>query len=317
MDGPLSAFAVLRPAFCVMSPPTHLYRSATLATSPYSPIFRRIGTFASSRPLLQDQPAVLHAKVEVVARVSSTPTRPICRVYDLRAEYTPYHKGWDLQHALADELKQDPEASDALILLEHEPVYTLGTASRLENVLFNAREVRRDPNEGSDVDGMIGDAIIVRTERGGEVTYHGPGQLVVYPILNLRRHKMDLHWYLRSLEHTVIDMMEREYNIHADRKDGLTGVWVGNEKVCAMGLKVSKWVTMHGLAINVHTDLKPFSRIIPCGISDHGVSSLHQLLSRDVCLHRARECLIESFDDTFGPYEFITAPLPPPQDKSR
>lgn len=241
---------------------------------------------------------------------TSMSERPKCRVFDLRAGCVPYHQGWELQHALADELKEDSSASDAIVLLEHQPVYTLGTASRLEHVLFDAREVRRNDcgisntREDRREIGIAGDTMVVRTERGGEVTYHGPGQLVLYPIVNLRRHKMDLHWYLRSLEEAVIHMLHREYGLHASRKQGLTGVWVDDSKVCAIGLKVSKWVTMHGLALNVRTDLKPFSRIVPCGIDSHSVSSIHQLVSRSVCVDRARESLLHSFDHTFGPYDF-------------
>lgn len=230
--------------------------------------------------------------------------RPLCRVFDFRTGCVPYHHGWELQHALVDELKRDPMAPDTVVLLEHQPVYTLGTASCMQNVLFDAREVRRD-DFASAVVGEAGDAIVVRTERGGEVTYHGPGQLILYPILNLHRHKKDLHWYLRALEDTVIHMLHREYGLRASRKEGLTGVWVDEEKVCAIGLKVSKWITMHGLALNVRTDLSPFSRIVPCGINSHGVSSLHRLVSPDVCIHRARESLLESFDAIFGPYDFV------------
>lgn len=236
---------------------------------------------------------------------------PKCRILDLRDAYVPYRQAWDLQHALVDQLKQDPEAPDSLILLEHQPVYTLGTASRLENVLFPAPHVHHPPNFVSstsayDTNATNGreDIHIVRTERGGEVTYHGPGQIVVYPIMNLRRHKMDLHWYLRSLEDVVITMLKEEYALKAERKHGLTGVWVADQKVCAMGLKVSKWITMHGFALNVNMDLAPFKRIIPCGISNYGVSSLHLLTPDAHCQMRAREGIIRAFDKTFGPYEF-------------
>lgn len=301
-----------------MPPPTHIARLPfrTGLTKPNTTdkvqiprqTRRQATANASARPLLRaTQPQPSHSSNPLL----KDSIRRKCRVFDFRTGAIPYHKGWDFQHAVADELKMDEQAPDALILLEHEPVYTLGTASKLDHVLFNAREVRRnESDEPKNENENRGEAIIVRTERGGEVTYHGPGQLVVYPILNLRRHKMDLHWYLRSLEDAVIHMLDCEYNIQAGRKEGLTGVWVGDEKICAMGLKVSKWITMHGLAINVHTDLQPFSRIVPCGIQSHGVSSIHRLLSREVCLKRARESFIESFDAIFGPYEFITSPLP-------
>lgn len=221
-----------------------------------------------------------------------------CRVFD-HHQPVPYQDGWAMQHELVNEMKKDSDASDALVLLEHEPVYTLGTASKVENVLFDADELRfgQTPHQK-------GLPMLVRTERGGEVTYHGPGQLVAYPILNLNRHKKDLHWYLRSLEDVVIDMVEQNYGLTAGRKDGLTGVWVGDVKICAMGLKVSKWITMHGLALNVKANLEPFKRIIPCGISEHGVSSLHLLAQgRDISMQDAKRQLIESFSRVFGPYD--------------
>jgi lipoyl(octanoyl) transferase len=137
------------------------------------------------------------------------------------------------------------------------------------------------------------------------VTYHGPGQLVAYPIINLDRHRRDLHWYLRKLEDVVILMLGREYGLNAGRKDGLTGVWVGDDKVCALGLKVTKWITMHGLALNVTTDLYPFERIVPCGIAHHGVTSLKALLgeSKAVSMDAARDQLAAAFRDVFGPYD--------------
>lgn len=230
----------------------------------------------------------------------------------MRDGCVPYREAWDLQHALVDQLKRDPEAPDSLILLEHHPVFTLGTASRLENVLFPAPYIQKRRHDSDSVSDDVSschsegwkDIHIVRTERGGEVTYHGPGQIVVYPILNLRRHRMDLHWYLRSLEELVITMLREEYALDAERKEGLTGVWVADKKICAIGLKVSKWITMHGFALNVHMDLAPFKRIIPCGISNYGVSSLHLLVRDARCHIRAREGIIRAFDKTFGPYEF-------------
>ena len=218
----------------------------------------------------------------------------------------PYQDAWDLQHELVTSMKKDTETPDTIILLEHEPVYTLGTASKLEHVLFDAEELRR----GQTCQEEKTTPMLIRTERGGEVTYHGPGQLVAYPIMNLTRHKKDLHWYLRTLEQTVIGMLRDFYGLDACRKEGLTGVWVGDVKVCAMGLKVSKWITMHGLALNVCTDMEAFERIVPCGLSEHGVSSLHLLTggSVDVTMDKARAHLTESFQRTFGPYEVVHMP---------
>jgi lipoyl(octanoyl) transferase len=230
-----------------------------------------------------------------------------CRLIDVRDRAVPYREGWAWQKALVDQLREDDSASDVLILLEHQPVYTLGTASKIEHVLFNADELRCDEDDRNCTEEDTPQ--LVRTERGGEVTYHGPGQLVVYPIVNLGRHQRDLHWYLRKLEDVVILMLEREYGIQAGRKRGLTGVWVGDEKVCAMGLKVTKWITMHGLALNVTTDLSPFKRIVPCGIDDHGVTSLHKLIgvSEIVTMDNARAQMAAAFCEVFGPYDAIVS----------
>lgn len=227
-----------------------------------------------------------------------------------------YEEAWNWQHAIAKRLRQNEAEADVLLMLQHSPVYTLGTASKLEYVLFDSEEFQLAPVPGESVVKQAATSSrsssetpeLVRTERGGEVTYHGPGQLVVYPILNLNRHKRDLHWYLRQLEETVIVLLEREYGILASRKDGLTGVWVGNEKIAAMGLKVSRWVTMHGLALNVNLELEPFNRIVPCGISeeDLGVTSLQKLLPvENICLVTVRKQYAKSFCDIFGPYGFV------------
>ncbi len=225
----------------------------------------------------------------------------------MRDACIPYQDAWDWQHGLVQELKDDREALDALLLVEHEPVYTLGTASKLEHVLFEGKELRcADTSlQRNGPSGRNQPAALIRTERGGEVTYHGPGQLVAYPILNLHRYKLDLHWYLRSLEDVVLEMLRVHYGLPATRKKGLTGVFVGEDKICALGLKVSKWITMHGLALNVSTDLAPFRRIIPCGIDDRGVTSLAALLGpENVCMHAARDNFAASFAKVFGLLSF-------------
>lgn len=240
------------------------------------------------------------------SETADTPSkqRPTCRLLDIRHRCIPYPEGWRLQHSLVQQLKNDPSAEDALVLLEHDPVYTLGTASKLDNVLFNAHELRCADlaHTDSDCERLWSQhaPMLVRTERGGEVTYHGPGQLVAYPILNLHRHKQDLHWYIRSLEQVVIHMLQKFYNLQAERKQGLTGVWVDDKKVCAMGLKVSKWITMHGLALNVDMDLTPFRRIIPCGIHNYSVTSLAAILgSNAVSMQAVREHFTHAFCDVF------------------
>jgi lipoyl(octanoyl) transferase len=173
---------------------------------------------------------------------------------------------------------------DSLILLQHEAVLTLGTGSTTDNIVTRAEEL---PFE------------VVRTTRGGEVTYHGPGQLVAYPILDLRaNHQPDLHWYLRTLEEVVIGALG-EFGVQGTRIDGLTGVWVGERKLCAIGVKVSRWVTMHGFALNVRTDLADFRHIVPCGIRGRQVGSLHELVP-DVQVPQVRDAVLEHFARQFG-----------------
>nr|GMD91059.1 octanoyltransferase LIP2p, chloroplastic-like isoform X1 [Ipomoea batatas] len=146
----------------------------------------------------------------------------------------------------------------------HHPVYTLGAAGSEEYLRFDQKNAPFD---------------VYRTERGGEVTYHGPGQIVMYPIINLRYQKMDLHWYLRALEEVIIRTLSSSFSIKASRVEGLTGVWVGDQKLAAIGIKVSQWITFHGLALNVTTDLAAFQQIVPCGIQDRRVGSIKELQS--------------------------------------
>src|SRR5262245_253244 len=165
--------------------------------------------------------------------------------------------------------RQRGEAPDTLFLLEHEPVFTLGRNARRENVLFPEVALRARGFDVFDVG------------RGGDVTYHGPGQLVAYPVFELPPDRRDVHRYVRDLEEVMIRTC-RDYGITASRIPGLTGAWVGSEKIGAIGVRISRWVTSHGLAFNVATDLHPFQLIVPCGISDRGVTSLERLLGRAV-----------------------------------
>jgi lipoyl(octanoyl) transferase len=183
---------------------------------------------------------------------------PNCRLYE--SGLTPYRPAWAWQQARLNERKQDPSLPDVLWLLEHPPVYTLGQGADLGFLKF-------DPQGG--------DYELHRVERGGEVTYHCPGQLVGYPIFNLTRHRPDLHWYLRQLEEVVIRTLAH-YGLQGERQPGLTGVWIDDRKVAAVGIKVSRWITMHGLALNVCPDLAGFDQIVPCGLADRAVGSLDQ-----------------------------------------
>lgn len=174
----------------------------------------------------------------------------------------PYAIALNWQRALLQSRRENPDQNDVLMLLEHPPVYTLGQGSSLEFLKF-------DPAH-HDVD-------LYYTERGGEVTHHCPGQLVGYPILNLRRYQTDLHWYLRQLEKVLIQALAH-YDLPGERISGLTGVWVKGHKVAAIGIKASRWITMHGFALNVCPDLSGFQNIVPCGIADKPVGSLEQFL---------------------------------------
>ena len=178
---------------------------------------------------------------------------------------------------------QDPTLDDVLILLEHPPVYTLGQGASLEFLKF-------DPHQAQDK--------IYRVERGGEVTYHCLGQLVGYPILNLQRHRKDLHWYLRQLEEVLIRVL-LAYGLPAERLPPLTGVWVDGYKVAAIGIKVSRWITMHGFALNVCPDLSGFGQIVPCGIADKPVGSIAQWIP-DITVSQVRSLVANIFAQVFN-----------------
>ncbi|MEM7580645.1 MAG: lipoyl(octanoyl) transferase LipB [Cyanobacteria bacterium P01_A01_bin.80] len=195
----------------------------------------------------------------------------------------PYLDAWMWQKELQAERVKNPNLDDALIILEHLPVYTLGRGANSEFLKFDIDENTYE---------------VHRIERGGEVTYHCPGQLVGYPILNLVRHCQDLHWYLRQLEEVIIRVLA-VYKLQGERIPSLTGVWLEGRKVAAIGIKVSRWITMHGFSLNVCPDMKGFERIVPCGISDKAVASLNEWLPDITCaevrVHVAR-CFAEVFD---------------------
>ena len=179
-----------------------------------------------------------------------------------------YADGLELQAKLVT-ARQAGEIPDTLLLLEHEPVFTLGRNARRENVLFTDDELRARGFE------------IFETGRGGDVTYHGPGQLVGYPILDLSPDRQDVHRYVRDLEEVMI-RTSADYGVAAARVAGLTGAWVGQEKIAAIGVRIARWVTSHGFAFNVGTDLSAFGLIVPCGIRDRGVTSLTHVLGRAI-----------------------------------
>ncbi|OMO87649.1 Octanoyltransferase [Corchorus capsularis] len=217
--------------------------------------------------------------------VTQTKTK-FCECFDLHKELIPYGKAWSWQKQIVKEKKslvqRNEDCPDTLIVLQHDPVYTMGTGSSEKYLNFDIKKAPFD---------------VYRTERGGEVTYHGPGQLVMYPIINLRNHKMDLHWYLRALEEVVIRVLSSTFSIKASRIEGFTGVWVGNQKLAAIGVRVSKWITYHGIALNVNTDLTPFSWIVPCGLRDRQVGSIKGLLQESQLSTRCGEADTSNSDD--------------------
>ena len=164
-----------------------------------------------------------------------------------------------LQDEIVPKKREDRDAPDEIFLLEHEPVYTIG----------------RTPDKSSLLGGAHLPHPLFAINRGGQATYHGPGQLMCYPIVDLRRCGQDLHKYLRWLEQTLIDFLSR-YEISATRREGLTGVWIANRKIASIGVGVRHWITMHGFALNVCGDLAPFAHIVPCGISDVTMTSMEK-----------------------------------------
>lgn len=205
----------------------------------------------------------------------------ICFLYN--QGLMPYLEALQWQRSLVKERIQNPDLEDVLILLEHPPVYTLGLGANPEFIKFSV------DNHGYDLH---------RVERGGEVTYHCPGQLVGYPILNLHRYRQDLHWYLRQLEEVLIQVLAN-YGLHGERIPGFTGVWLEGRKVAAIGIKVSRWITMHGFSLNVCPDMTGFERIVPCGIKDKAVGSLIEWIPTINCLE-VRSHLAQCFCQVFG-----------------
>ena len=188
-----------------------------------------------------------------------------------------YDEVWEKQKELVDQRRFEA-VPDTLILVEHDPVYTLGKNSNEDHLLQS-----RDKH-----------VPVYQIERGGDVTFHGPGQLVGYPILDLHHHRLSVSWYIRTLEEILIQTLE-QFGIESQRREGLTGVWVREEKIAALGVRLSRWISMHGFALNVNTDLKFFDGIIPCGIFEYDVTSMSQILGKEVSLVEVEETLITVF----------------------
>jgi lipoyl(octanoyl) transferase len=196
-----------------------------------------------------------------------------------------YQKAWDLQLEFHKKRRLG-EVPDILFICEHPHTYTLGKVAGKENLLYSEIELK---NKGISV---------FEIDRGGDITYHGPGQIVGYAILNLEEWKKDTHLYLRSLEEVLIKTCN-DYGITSGRNDKFTGVWIENRKICAIGIKVSRWITMHGFAFNVNTELNLFDGIIPCGIQDKGVTSLNKEIEVEISIEDAKQKVINNFKNVF------------------
>ena len=207
---------------------------------------------------------------------------PPCRAFCLGV--IGYEDALRLQNRLA-EARREEKIGDVLLLLQHPPVITMGKSGKVQNVL--------DPQTLQEKKIKI-----IFTDRGGDVTYHGPGQLVVYPILSLRLYGLSVPGYVWNLEEMAIRLLS-SYGIPAGRIEKLRGVWVGNEKIAAMGVHLSNWVSKHGLALNVNTDLDPFNLINPCG-TGRRVTSMAKILGRELPMEEIESLMLQSFVDVFN-----------------
>ncbi|MBK53746.1 MAG: lipoyl(octanoyl) transferase [Candidatus Marinimicrobia bacterium] len=192
-----------------------------------------------------------------------------------RMDYKP---SWDFQKNFHQDVLSGRE-TDTLILVEHEPVYTLGKNANKQHLLDKSNSRVK----------------VYNVERGGDITFHGPGQLVGYPILNLNNFNKNISWFMRTLENILIECLNT-YNIDAHQKKGLTGVWVNDEKIGAQGVKISRWVTMHGFSLNINTDLSFYDMIVPCGIANCKVTSMEKLLGAPQNMQDVKFNIVKAFN---------------------
>lgn len=224
-------------------------------------------------------------------------------VYYRDMDLLPYQEAWDIQEQLLQQnlqakiqyrenISNSPLTQHHLLFCQHPAVYTLGKSGKKDHILINDQE--REEKEIQ----------FFKTNRGGDITFHGPEQLVGYPILDLEKFKTDIGWYLRSLEEVIIKTIAY-YGLKGQRSQGETGVWLdsgkkGSErKICAMGVRCSRWITMHGWALNINTDLSYFDYIIPCGIRDKQVTSLKKELGSAISMDEVKKILIDKFQEVF------------------
>ena len=188
-----------------------------------------------------------------------------------------YKSSWEFQKNLHKDVLNGNKP-DTLILVEHQPVFTLGKNANKDNLLDRSN------------------VKVFNVERGGDITFHGPGQLVGYPILDLNNYKKNISWFMRTLEQILIECLNT-FDIDAHQKKGLTGVWVNDEKIGAQGVKISRWVTMHGFSLNINTDLSFFEMIVPCGITDCKVTSMKKLLGATQNIQDVKFQIVKAFNE--------------------
>jgi len=207
----------------------------------------------------------------------------------LRVHYLPkpieYTEAYNIQQRLWLQ-NYNGETPDTLLVLSHLPTYTIGKSGKLDNLLVEEDELEKQ--------GLS----VFFTDRGGDITYHGPGQIVAYPIMDLRKRGKDVHRYVHDLEDVIIQTLA-DYSIEAHKDKEFIGVWVGNEKIAAIGVRIRKWITMHGLALNINPIMEHFSFINPCGIVDKGITSITNILGYDVPFEDVAEHLVKNFAAVF------------------
>lgn len=207
-------------------------------------------------------------------------------IYHINLGLTDYNSVWQLQKHI-NTYKQQHKCADLLITNEHNHVYTLGKSGDRNHLLVNSAFLKEKGISYYEID------------RGGDLTYHGPGQLVCYPIFDLNNYYLDAHKYLRDLEEVIVRTL-KYYGIVSHKDEEFTGVWVDDDKICAIGIKISRWITMHGLAFNINNDLSYFDRIIPCGIFHKGVTSMKKLLGIESNFEEVSNTVLKNFGEIFG-----------------
>jgi len=205
-------------------------------------------------------------------------------VTDLKNQ--PYRSIWDLQNRLL-KLRRVQQISDTLILVEHFPVYTLGKNGNRAHVLGNQEFMKKHQLE------------VIHVDRGGDVTCHLPGQLVGYPIFDLHQHHLSISWFMNCLEEILMDVLNH-WGITATQMQGLRGVWIGDQKIGALGVKLTRWISSHGFALNVDPELELFQGIVPCGLKMKGVTSMQEQLKNLPSMGQVKMTVIEAFQQKFG-----------------